>query len=147
MTDKLTDCPICLQKGAVYTTAINEFHNYYLCLGCGFTTNDLMRVDEFDFEEYEKELPHLYVDSKKQDEEGRVWYPNVVNIQDKGTVFLNGTCKEDSKWSAIKNVKLTKQEKQDPRFKGKSHKSDSETLVDFGNDYLSALEYIGINFI
>jgi len=145
MTDKLTDCPICLQKGAVYTTAINEFHNHYLCLGCGFTTNDLMRVGEFDFEEYEKELPQLYIDSKKQDEEGRVWYPNIVNIQDKGTVFLNGTCKEDSRWSAIKNVKLTKKEKQDPRFKGKTHKSDSDTLVDFENDYLSALEYIGIN--
>ena len=62
MTDKLTDCPICLQKRSVYTTAINEFHSSYLCLGCGFATNDLMIEGEFLFEEYETELPQLYID-------------------------------------------------------------------------------------
>jgi hypothetical protein len=142
--DKLTDCPHCNQIGAVYTSQINEFHSSYLCLGCGFTSNDLMRDGEFNFEEYESELPQLYIDAKKIDSEGKVWYPNVVNIQDKGTVFLNGSSVEDSKWSAIKSVKLTKEEKKDPKFKGKTHKSDSSTLMDFDQDYLSALEYVGI---
>ena len=145
MTDKLTDCPICLQKGAVYTTAINEFHDSYLCLGCGFTTNDLMRNKEFDFEEYEKELPQLYIDAKKIDSEGKAWYPNIVNIQDKGTVFLNGPSAQEAQWSAIKSIELTKQEKKNPKFKDKTHKSDSSTLTDFGGDYLSALEYIGVD--
>lgn len=103
-----------------------------------------MRDGEFNFEEYESELPQLYIDAKKIDSEGKVWYPNVVNIQDKGTVFLNGSSVEDSKWSAIKSVKLTKEEKKDPKFKGKTHKSDSSTLMDFDQDYLSALEYVGI---
>jgi hypothetical protein len=146
MTDKLTDCPICNQIGSVYTTAINEFHNSYLCLGCGFATNDLMTEKEFDFEEYEKEMPQLYIDTKKTDDLKRVWYPNVVNIQDKGTVFLNGSSAEESQWSAIKSVKLTKEEKKNPKFKDKTHKSDSSTLTNFGGDYLSALEYIGIEF-
>jgi len=144
MTDKLTDCPICNQIGSVYTTAINEFHNSYLCLGCGFSTNDLMIEKEFDFEEYEKEMPQLYIDTKKTDDLKRVWYPNVVNIQDKGTVFLNGSSVEESQWSAIKSVKLTKEEKKNPKFKDKTHKSDSSTLTNFGEDYLSALEYIGV---
>ena len=144
MTDKLTDCPICNQIGSVYTTAINEFHNSYLCLGCGFATNDLMTEKEFDFEEYEKEMPQLYIDTKKTDDLKRVWYPNVVNIQDKGTVFLNGSSAEESQWSAIKSVKLTKEEKKNPKFKDKTHKSDSSTLTNFGGDYLSALEYIGV---
>ena len=142
--DKLTDCPHCGQVGAVYTTAINEFHNSYLCLGCGFATNDLMIEKEFDFEEYEKEMPQLYVDAKKIDDLKRVWYPNVVNIQDRGTVFLNGSSAEEAKWSAIKSVKLTKEEKKNPKFKDKTHKSDSSTLTDFGGDYLSALEFIGV---
>jgi len=144
MTDKLTDCPHCKQIGSVYTTAINEFHNSYLCLGCGFATNDLMTEKEFDFEEYEKEMPQLYIDIKKIDDLKRVWYPNVVNIQDKGTVFLNGSSAEESQWSAIKSVKLTKEEKKNPKFKDKTHKSDSSTLTNFGGDYLSALEYIGV---
>jgi hypothetical protein len=144
MIDKLTDCTICDQLGSVYTTAINEFHNSYLCLGCGFTTNDLMRENEFNFEEYEKELPQLYIDAKVIDSENKVWYPNVVNIQDKGTVFLNGTSLEDAQWSAIKSIKLTEEEKENVKFKGKTHKSDSSTLTDFGGDYLSALEFIGI---
>jgi len=144
MTDKLTDCLICGQIGSVYTTAINEFHNSYLCLGCGFTTNDLMREAEFNFEEYETELPQLYIDAKKIDSEGKVWYPNVVNILDKGTVFLNGASVEEAQWSAIKSVELTEEEKANSKFKGKTHKSDSSTLTDFGSDYLSALEFIGI---
>ena len=142
--DKLTDCPLCDQIGSVYTTPINEFHNSYLCLGCGFTTNDLMRDGEFDFEEYEKELPQLYIDAKVVDEQNKVWYPNTVNIPEKGTVFLNGSSVQECKWSAILSVKLTKEEKKNPKFKGKTHKSDSNTLKDFAGDYLSALEYIGI---
>jgi hypothetical protein len=142
--DKLTDCPHCKQIGAVYTTPINEFHDSYLCLGCGYQTNDLMIEGEFHFEEYEAELPQLYVDAKKVDENKKVWYPNVVNIPDKGTVFLNGTNVEESQWSAILNVKLKAADKKKPMFKGKTHKSDSSTMKSFGKDYLSALEYIGI---
>ena len=145
MTDKLTDCPHCKQIGAVYTTPINEFHDSYLCLGCGYQTNDLMLEGEFQFEEYEAELPQLYVDAKKVDDNKKVWYPNVVNISDKGTVFLNGTNIEESQWSAILNVKLKAADKKKPMFKGKTHKSDSSTMKSFGKDYLSALEYIGID--
>ena len=143
--DKLTDCPHCKQIGAVYTTPINEFHNSYLCLGCGYQTHDLMVEGEFNFEEYELELPQLYVDAKKVDENKKVWYPNVVNILDKGAVFLNGTNVEESQWSAILNVKLKPADKKKPMFKGKTHKSDSSTMKSFGKDYLSALEYIGID--
>lgn len=142
--DKLTDCPHCLQIGAVYTTPINEFHNSYLCLGCGFQTNDLMVEGEYNEEEYEAQLPNLYIDAKKKDDKNRVWYPNVVNIPDKGTVFLNGASAEYTEWSAIINVPLSKQDKKKEIFKDKTHKSDPKSLKNFGQDYLSALEYIGI---
>ncbi len=105
-----------------------------------------MKEGEYDVESYEMEMPELYKDMKRVDAEGRVWYPSVVNVQEKGTVFMNGTNKDDSRWSAIKNVELTEEEKQKPVFKGKTHKSDSTSLKDFGNDYLSALEHIGIDF-
>jgi transcription elongation factor Elf1 len=144
--DKLIDCPLCGEKAGCYSIKINETKNSYLCLGCGYQSSDLMKEGEYDVESYEMEMPELYKDMKRVDAEGRVWYPSVVNVQEKGTVFMNGTNKDDSRWSAIKNVELTEEEKQKPVFKGKTHKSDSTSLKDFGNDYLSALEHIGIDF-
>jgi len=67
---------------------------------------------------------------------------NVINIEGKGTVFANGTSKEDWQWSAIKSVLLTEEEKENPKFKGKLFKSDSKTLQNFGNDYFAACDYI-----
>lgn len=144
--DNLIDCPLCGEPKGCYSVKMNEFYSTFLCLGCGYQSNDLMREGEFDFEAYEEQLPELYKDMKKIDSDGRAWYPSVVNIQEKGTVFMNGTCKEDARWSAIRNVLLTEEEKQKPMFKGKTHKSDSTSLQNFGNDYLSALEYVGIEF-
>ena len=144
--DNLIDCPLCGEKAGCYSIKINETKNSYLCLGCGYQSSDLMKEGEYDVESYEMEMPELYKDMKRVDSEGRVWYPSVVNIQEKGTVFMNGTSKDDAKWSAIRNVELTEEDKQKPIFKGKTHKSDSSSLKDFGNDYLSCLEYIGLDF-
>lgn len=142
MTDNLITCPKCKVQESCYVIPINEFHNSYVCFNCGFQTSDLMREGEFDFEEYEKELPELYKDIKYVDEQGRVWYPHIINIEGKGTVFANGASKDEWQWSAIKSIALTEEEKQEPKFKGKTHKSDSKTLENFGADYFSACDYI-----
>jgi hypothetical protein len=142
--EELHDCPICGTEHSVFEVKMGGV-NTRICQSCGYQTNDLMLEGEFQFEEYEAELPQLYVDAKKVDETKKVWYPNVVNIPDKGTVFLNGTNVEESQWSAILNVKLKAADKKKPMFKGKTHKSDSSTMKSFGKDYLSALEYIGID--
>jgi len=144
MTDKLTDCPKCGEKSACYQTPINEFNSAYACFGCGYTTNDFMKEDsEFDFEEFESTLPELYKDLKAIDSEKRVWYPQAINIPNKGTVFANGKNAEAWEWSAIKTVPLTEEEKQLPKFKGQSYKSDSKSLQSFGNDFIEACDYIG----
>jgi hypothetical protein len=145
MTDNLITCPKCKEPLACYKTPINEFHNAYSCLGCGFNTSDLMVEGEYDVEAYEEELPELYKDIKYKDEENRVWYPNVVNIDGLGTVFANGASKDDWQWSGIKSVLLTEEEKEQPKFKGKTHKSDSKTLENFGQrGYFEACDYIGL---
>lgn len=144
MTDNLITCPKCKAPESCYTQPVNEFHKSYLCLSCGFQTNDLMREGEFNFEEYEQELPELYKDIKTVDEEGRVWYPNIINIESVGTVFANGSSKDEWEWSGILNVELTKEEKESPRFKGKKYKSDSKSLKNFGKDYFAACDYIGL---
>ena len=144
MTDNLITCPKCKAPESCYTQPVNEFHKSYLCLSCGFQTNDLMREGEFNFEEYEQELPELYKDIKTVDEEGRVWYPNIINIESVGTVFANGASKDEWEWSGILNIELTDEEKESSRFKGKKYKSDSKSLKNFGKDYFAACDYIGL---
>jgi hypothetical protein len=123
---------------------MNEFHKVYVCFSCGFQTNDLMREGEFNFEDYEQELPELYKDINHTDEDGKVWYPNVINVDGKGTVFANGTSKDEWEWSGILSVPLTEEEKESQRFKGKKYKSDSKTLNSFGKDYFGACDYVGL---
>ena len=141
--DKLDICPKCGCDGC-YITPINETKNNYFCWGCGFQTNDLMKEGEFDFTAFEETLPELYKDVKYVDQEGRVWYPISINLLDKGTVFLNGTSAEDIKWSAIKVVELTEEEKKEPKYKGLTFKSDAKSLQDFGEDFIEACDYIGL---
>jgi len=143
MIDNLTTCDKCKAEDSCYTTSINEFHNSYTCLNCGFHTNDLMVEEEFNFEEYEAEFPELYKDIKYVDEKNRVWYPYIINIEGKGTVFANGASKEEWEWCGIKSVPLTDEEKESGKFKDKQYKSDSKTLKSFGQDYFEAADYIG----
>jgi len=142
--DNLTTCPKCKAEESCYSTSINEFHKAYACFNCGYATNDLMRDEEFNFEAYEDAMPELYKDLKYIDEEGRVWYPQAINVEDKGTVFANGTSKEDWEWAGIKTIELTEEEKESPKFKGKTHKSDSASLQGFGDEFFEACDYIGL---
>ncbi len=142
MFDELVTCPSC-GSDACYSKPINETKNSYTCFGCGFNSNDLMVEGEYDAEVFEEDLPLLYRDIKKVDSKGRVWYPNVINVVEKGTVFANGKSAESWGWTAIKSRPLTEEEKDQLANKGIEFKSDSTTLRNFGNDFIEALDYIG----
>ena len=141
--DEMIMCPKC-GCDACYKTQINEVKSSYFCWGCGYQTNDLMKEGEFDFVGYEEILPELYKDVKHQDEEGRVWYPITINLEDKGTVFLNGKSADTIEWSGIKVVELTEEEKTQPKFKDKKYKSDAKSLKSFSNDFIEACDYVGV---
>ena len=141
--DEMIICPKC-GCDACYKTQINEVKSSYFCWGCGYQTNDLMKEGEFDFVGYEEILPELYKDVKHQDEEGRVWYPITINLEDKGTVFLNGKSADTIEWSGIKVIELTEEEKTQPKFKDKKYKSDAKSLKSFGNDFIEACDYVGV---
>jgi hypothetical protein len=143
MIDKLIDCPLCKEKASCYCSPLNEKHLAYSCFGCGYSSNDLMKDNEFDIEQFEETLPELYKDLKKVDDKGRYWYPQAINIVGKGTVFANGKTNNSWQWSAIKSVALTEEEKKQPKFKNQTHKSDSSTLKSFEKDFIEALDYIG----
>ena len=148
MEDNLIICPKC-GSDACYQTPINEFHSNYACFGCGFQTSDLIREGEFNFEEYDQSLPYLYVDIKHTDGEGRVWYPQSVNIENQGTVFAYGKNKEEWKWASVLMTEVEGGEKEKFKKPGTeeyyTHKTDMKSLKLFDrSNFMDALEYIGI---
>lgn len=140
--EELIICPLC-GSDACYKTPINEKHFSYFCFGGGHQTNDLMKVGEFNFEEYEETLPELYKDLKQTDSEDRAWYPVAINLPEKGTVFINGTSVENWQWCAIKTRELTEEESKSLANKGIKYKSDTSTMKHFEKEFIEALDYIG----
>ena len=141
MEDKLVTCKHC-GSDACYEHK-QQGITILSCIGCGFTTNELMIEGSQLVTETEEVMPELYKDIKFVDDQKRVWYPTVINIQDKGTVFVNGTDKDTWGWSGIKAVETTDEEKE--KFKGATHKSDPKTLKTFDKkSFDEACHYIGL---
>ena len=141
MEDKLVICSHC-GSDACYEHK-QQGITIWSCMGCGFTTNELMIKDSQLVIETEEVMPELYKDIKFTDDQNRIWYPTVINIQDKGTVFVNGTTVDNWGWAGIKTVETTEEEKQ--KLKGATHKSDPKTLKIFDKkSFDEACHYIGL---
>lgn len=141
MEDKLVTCPHC-GSDACYEHEHQKI-TIWSCMGCGFTTNELMIEGSELVIQTEEVMPELYKDIKFVDGKKQVWYPTVVNIQDKGTVFVNGTNKDTWGWAGIKSIETTEEEKE--KLKGATHKSDPKTLKTFSKDQFDeACHYIGL---
>ena len=120
------------------------------CMGCGFTTNSLMKEGEQFLEEQKSILPEIYQALFYTDSEGKIWMPSAVNIPTQGMVFANGAKAEDWKWSAVKAVPVTEEEKEKYPIKGKEGqyyewRMDMTTMQYFPeHDFIEALSYIGV---
>lgn len=141
MDDKLVICGRC-NSDACYEYK-QQGIAIWNCMSCGFTTNELMIEESQLMIETEEVMPELYKDIKFIDDKKQVWYPTVINIQDKGTVFANGTTKDNWGWAGIKSVETTPEEKE--KLKGATHKSDPKTLKTFNKtSFDEACHYIGL---
>jgi hypothetical protein len=74
----------------------------------------------------------------------------MVNLPEKGMVYINGTSTEDWKWSAVKYTLIPEEDRERFPIKGQpgeyhTHKVDVATKKDFEEyDYMEALDYIGV---
>lgn len=145
--DKLQTCTRC-GSDACYTQDVTDKIKNYMCYGCGFITNSLMKKGEQFFEEQMEVLPNLYKELLGEEEEtGTIWMPNTVNIPDKGMVFADGTSVENWKWAAVKATLMSEEEQKEFKGKGKNYeyKMDMTTMKHFEErDYIEALDYIGV---
>lgn len=149
MNDKLIDCPHCKSHETCYEIDNNLEIKTKSCFSCGFTTNSLMKIGETFYEEQMSILPELYKDVATIGSDNLIWIPTVINIADKGMVFYNGTNKENAKWSSVRAVKVTEEEKAKYPIKGKpgqfyEWRMAMDTLQTFEmQEFASALDYIG----
>lgn len=147
--DNLTICDRC-GSDACYVQEINSELKNYFCYGCGFLTNSLM-TEGSDFLAQQVEiLPELYKDLFYTDDKGKVWMPTMVNEPTKGMIFANGATKEDWRWTAVKAVAVSEEEKKKYPIPGKkgqyyTWRMDMTTQRHYmEKDFMEALDYIGL---
>lgn len=147
--EKLIICPHC-GSDACFVEEVNQDINTYLCYGCGFMTNSLMKEGETFFEEQSSILPELYKDLFFEDGDGKIWMPSSINLPQEGMIFANGSSKNDWGWAAVKAVPVSEEEKEKYPIHGKKGefyewRMDMSSLKMFPErGYIDALSYIGV---
>ena len=147
MKDNLTTCHRC-GSDACYVQEVNHEIKNYMCYGCGFITNSLMKKGEEFFETQMETLPELYKELMGEDEDtGLIWMPNTINLPNKGMVFADGKNGSNWAWAAVKAIPMPKEEQEKFKAKGKNFKfkMDMENIKHYPEgDFMEALEYIGV---
>jgi hypothetical protein len=145
--DNLVICKRCGSDACMETEPYDGIKSYH-CMGCGFVTSTLMKEGEAFYEEQKEILPELYKDLFFTDDEGKIWMPSSVNVPDQGMIFANGTTADLWKWSAVKAVLVTEEEKEKYPIKSKpgayyKYRMDMDTIQHFEEkDYMEALSYL-----
>ena len=143
MEEKMIDCPHC-GGNACYEQQVSEEVSTQFCFGCGFTTSTVMTVGSKPVLDALETSPELYKDLMFTDKDNKVWFPATVTLPEKGMVFLDGTSKENWKWSAVQAVEISEEEKE-KYPQGQTHRMDTRNAKMFDQkDFMDALD--AINF-
>ena len=148
-TDKLEKCPRC-GSDACYSQKINKEITNFMCYGCGFQSNSLMKKEGQFLEEQIEILPELYKDLIYEDDNGQSWLPSTINLPEQGMVFANGSKSDNWKWAAVKAIEVKEEEKEKypiPNKEGEyyKHRMDMTTMKMFEErDFMDALSYINV---
>lgn len=142
--DKLVTCKKC-QGNACYEQVIDNVITTWLCMGCGFTTSTQLQEGSELHTSTMETSPELYRDLSVVDDTGKVWVPSTITLPGKGMVFIDGTDKKDWKWSAVKAIEITEEDR-----KLKNYPKDQQFRMDMVNaqkfehkQFMDALEVIG----
>lgn len=146
--DNLIDCPCCSSNAcSVSETPIGKA---YLCWTCGMTTNDSM-VEGSETESQAFEVTAEIIKDLKQIHNNLVWYPKVINLQEKGMVFPTWNKRvKDWYWAAVKAMPVLEEEKEkypDPLNPGEYYKfkMDMKNIDNFDKMcFMDAAEKIGL---
>lgn len=144
MKDNMVTCKRC-GGNACYEQNISEEVKTWLCFGCGWSTSSVMDKKGEAAAAARESSPELYRELEFVDDDNLSWFPATITLPEKGMVFLNGTSSKEFGWSAVKAVKLTKEEIKSGKYpEGNEWKMDMFNKKDFDRrDFMNALEVIG----
>ena len=142
--DSLTKCKRC-GGDACYEQVIDNTITTWLCMGCGFTTStQLSEGSELHANTLESS-PELYKDLAYVDDDKNVWFPSTITLPGKGMVFIDGTDNKDWKWSAVKALPITEEDRKVKQYpKDQDYRMDMSNAKAFGQkESKDAAEVIG----
>ena len=142
--DKLTNCRRC-SGNACYEQNVNENLTTWMCMGCGFTTSTELKGESSLVKSTLETSPELYKDLMFEDQEGYRWFPSTITLPGQGMVFIDGTSKTDWKWTAVKAVEITEDDRKLKQYPAEqTHRMDMNNSLKFDQkDFMDALETIG----
>ena len=127
--DKLVKSPIC-DSDACYESEFQTQDGIvktWLCMTSGYTSNTTM-VEGSEALKKATENTSVFILSKKQVHDGLAWFPTVITMPEKGMIFpepIKGTTtldsnpvlentkgKSDWKWTVVKAIPVTEEEKE-----------------------------------
>lgn len=142
--DKLVECKKC-GGNACYEQVIDNVITTWLCMGCGFTTSTQLQEGSDLHKSTLETSPELYRDLSVVDDTGKVWVPSTITLPGKGMVFIDGTNIQDWKWSAVKALLITEEDRKLKIYPdGQDYRMDMANAQKFNHkQFMDALEVIG----
>ena len=142
--EKLVTCKRC-GGNACYEQKIDETITTNLCMGCGFTTSTLLVEGSAQVDNAIETSPELYKDLMYKDSSGNIWLPSTITLPEKGMVFIDGTSKTNWKWSAVRAVEITDEDRKLKKFPDdQKYRMDMKNAKLFDQkEFMDALEVIG----
>ena len=156
--DKLVDCKCCGSNACYeseFTTKEGKVQTW-ICMTCGFTSNTTMTNDNKTLEQT-MELTADLIKDLRQDHEGLVYFPTVIQMPSKGMIFpdpikdsstLKG--KKDWQWTVVKAIDIPEDEQEkypDPTNPGTfyKHRMDMKNMKHFNKlEFMDAAEELGM---
>lgn len=144
MKDQLVVCNRCASD-ACYEQHIDENTITWLCMGCGFTTSTMMLEGGKLVAELLETSPELYKDLLFKDQNNRMWAPSTITLPGKGMVFIDGNNKDNWKWTAVRAVEITSEDRKLKEYPAdQTYRMDMPNAKYFGQrEFMDALEVIG----
>ena len=117
----------------------------WLCFGSGFTSSTFMDKDSDIVKETLETSPELYKDLMHVDKNNRVWFPATITLPKKGMVFADGTSTTNWKWSAVRALEITEEDRKLKQYpKDQDYRMEMANAKQFNKDeFMDALEVIG----
>jgi hypothetical protein len=114
-------------------------------MGCGFTTSTELKGESSLVKSTLETSPELYKDLMFEDQESYRWFPSTITLPGQGMVFIDGTSKTDWKWTAVKAVEITEDDRKLKQYPAEqTHRMDMNNSLKFDQkDFMDALETIG----